>query len=187
MMTHRRPARLVLAALIVSATSVLLGTCRQQETPEVPEKPTLVVENPELRLRLNDVPDDFVVVSNAGDELILGLSSGAGDGEISFANRVPEEGQNLPAAAEDHQSFIAAREGGEALGGQELVSQLGTMFYSRGRYVADGAEIEETVIFALHPDADRITTVTYRYPAGDDSSVRVQQLFDVLAVIEGID
>lgn len=43
------------------------------------------------------------------------------------------------------------------------------------------------MIFALHPDADRITTVTYQYPAGDDSSVRVQQLFDSLAVVEGID
>jgi len=43
------------------------------------------------------------------------------------------------------------------------------------------------VIFALHPDGDRITTVTYQYPAGDDSSDRVQQLFEVLAVVEGID
>ena len=50
-----------------------------------------------------------------------------------------------------------------------------------------GTEIEETVIFALHPDADRIMTITYRYPAGVDSSVRVQQLFDVLGAVEGVD
>jgi len=30
-------------------------------------------------------------------------------------------------------------------------------------------------------------TITYRYPAGDDSSERVQQLFEVLAVVEGLD
>jgi hypothetical protein len=30
-------------------------------------------------------------------------------------------------------------------------------------------------------------TITYRYPVGDDSSVRVQQLFDVLATVEGLD
>jgi hypothetical protein len=51
----------------------------------------------------------------------------------------------------------------------------------------DGALIEETTIFTLHPYTDRITTITYRYPAGDDSCERVQQLLEVLAIVEGLD
>lgn len=66
------------------------------------------------------------------------------------------------------------------------MSQLGTAFYSRGRFVLDGASIEETVVFTLHPDADRMISLRYRYPAGVDSSVRVQQLFDVLATVGGV-
>ncbi len=80
MIGNRRPGRVVLAVLIVGAASVLLGTCRRQETPEVPENQTLVVENPALRLRLNDIPDDFMVVSNIGDQLILGLAGATGEG-----------------------------------------------------------------------------------------------------------
>ncbi len=109
------------------------------------------------------------------------------EGQIVFANKPPEAGQNLPAEVKIHQAFIENQEEGDYLGGQELVSQLGTTFYSRGRYLVDGDEIEETVVFALHPYADRIMTITYRYPAGVDSSIRVQQLFDVLAMVEGLD
>ena len=74
----------------------------------------------------------------------------------------------------------------DAFLGQELVSPLGTAFYSRGRFTLDGEAVEEAKIFSLHPDGDRILTLRYRYPAGVDSSVRVQQLFDVLGTIEGL-
>ena len=108
-------------------------------------------------------------------------------GTDSLCEQPPEAGQNLPAEVKAHQVFIENQEEGDYLGGQELTSQLGTSFYSRGRYLHDGTEIEETVVFALHPYKDRIMTITYRYPVGVDSAIRVQQLFDVLAVVEGLD
>ena len=147
----------------------------------------MVFENLELRLRLTSIPSGFTVVVNDGDQLILESTDSTTEGRIVFANMPPEAGQNLPAEVKAHQIFIEDQEGADYLGGQELVSQLGTSFYSRGRYLDDGAELEETVVFSLHPYADRIMTITYRYPAGVDSSIRVQQLFDVLAVVEGLD
>ncbi len=182
-----RPARLVLLVLGVSAIAVLFGTCRQPASPEVAESPAVVVENPELRLRLDGVPAEFAVAVNDGNQLVLVTADAARKGRVVFANRPPEAGQNLPAEVKAHQIFIEDQEGSGYFGGQELVSPLGTTFYSRGRYLVDGAEIEETVVFGLHPDADRITTMTYRYPAGDDSSERLEGFFGVLAVVGATD
>jgi len=165
----------------------MLGSCRQPDEPEVVDRPAMVVENTELRLRLAGVPGAFMVVMNDEDQLILEPSDSTTEGQILFANNPPEAGQNIPAAVKAHQVFIENQDEADYLGGQELTSQLGTSFYSRGRYLHDGEEIEETVVFALHPYKDRIMTITYRYPVGDDSSERVQQLFGVLGVVEGLD
>jgi len=186
-MDTRHSARSVLAIFAFAAAATLLTTCSQPESPEVDEPPPIVIENPGLRLRLDGVPTEFQVVANGEDELVLEPADPTVEGRIVVRTLDPAVGQNLPAQVEAHQSFIAGQEGGDPRGGQELLSPLGTTFYSRGRYLADGAEIEETAIFAIHPDGDRIVTITYRYPAGGDSTVRVQQLFDVLAVVEGVD
>lgn len=179
--------RLILVVTFAATVSIVHTTCRQpEEAPEIEDRPAEIVVNPELRLRLNGVPDGFAVVANDGDSLVLEPVDDAIRGRIVITDLDPDEGQNLPAEVEAHQSFVAGREGGDPRGGQELLSPLGTTFYSRGRYVLDGAEIEETAIFAIHPDGDRIVTMVYRYPAAGDSSSRVQQLFDVLAVVEGI-
>ena len=179
--------RLALISLVVTTSSVMLGSCRQPVEPEAEERPAMVVENLELRLRLAGIPSGFMIVMNDGDQLILEHVEDATEGQIIFANMPPEAGQNLPAEVKAHQVFIENQDESNYLGGQELVSQLGTSFYSRGRYVREGSEIEETIIYALHPYKDRIMTITYRYPVGDDSSVRVQQLFEVLGVVEGLD
>jgi hypothetical protein len=181
-----RFALLSLTAMVLTAGSLLLGSCAPADEPEVENRPAMVFENTELRLRLSRVPAEFVVVTNDGDQLVLDHSDAAVGGRITIANRPPEAGQNLPAETKVHRVFIENQENGDYLGGQELVTHLGTAFYSRGRYVVEGAEIEEVVVYSLHPYADRIMTVTYRYPAGLDSSVRIQQLFDLFAGLEGL-
>jgi len=180
------PARLVVVPAIAAA-ALIFTTCRPTAPPEIKEPAAVVVENPALRLRLNGVPDQLHVVANDDTGLVLEPADPAVDGRIVITTLDPEVGQNLPAEVDAHQSFIASQAGGDPRGGQELVSPLGTTFYSRGRYLVDDVEIEETEIVAIHPDADRIVTMTYRYPAAGDSTVRVQQLFDVLAVTGGID
>ena len=61
---------------------------------------------------------------------------------------------------------------------------FGVAFYSRGRFSEAGATVEETVIFLIHPTASRQLEIHYRYPAGDDSAARVEQLIEVLAELE---
>ena len=187
MKTKHRFSRFVVVSVCIAASSLLIGSCNQQPEPKVVEPTPMVVENNDLRLRLAGVPGEFMTVTNDGDQLILSVADPAVEGEILFANKPPEIGQNLPAELRSHEALIEEHEGGDYLGAQELVSQLGTTFYSRGRYLSDGSLIEETTIFALHPYADRIMTISYRYPAGDDSTERMQQLFDVLATVEGLD
>jgi len=189
-MTHhdRRFFHLSLAVIFTVGAAVLSGSCGPQPEPEpepVASAPT-PIENQILRLRLASVPEPFVVVTNEGDQLELGLALPEQQGRIIFAVRSPDQGQNIPSAVKFHQAFIENQEGADYQGAQELISPLGTTFYSRGRYLKDGSKIEETVIFALHPDADRMMTITYRYPASVDSSVRVEQLFEVLAEVEGL-
>ena len=43
---------------------------------------------------------------------------------------------------------------------------------------------EETLILLIHPAGNRLLTIAYRYPAGDDSAARVEQLIDVLSYLE---
>jgi hypothetical protein len=172
---------------ILFAMSVVgCGPSADTEPKGEPVRPS-VIENPELRLRLVDVPADLDVTLNDAQDLVLSHADPAVGGTIVIAALPPEDGQNLVSAVAFHEAFIQNQEDGDYQGGQELVSPLGTAFYSRGRFTLEGEAVEETKIFTLHPDADRMLTLRYRYPAGVDSSVRVQQLFDLLATVEGLD
>ncbi|MEM6457014.1 MAG: histidinol-phosphate transaminase [Acidobacteriota bacterium] len=70
----------------------------------------------------------------------------------------------------------------------ELVLQLGAAFQSRGRFAAeDGTAMEETRIFSLHPEGDRMVVVSYRYPAGDEAATRLRvedHLYELLGALE---
>jgi hypothetical protein len=189
-MSHRpRPAAVfVLVVIPVAVAFALVASCNRAPAPapEPEARAPQPVESPELGLRLADLPEGLAVASNRGTELVLAPADPAVAGRIVFEVMPPEAGQNIPAAVAAHQADIEAREGGDYQGSQELISPLGTTFYSRGRYLADGVELEETVIFALHPGGGRMMTVTSSYPAGTDSSVRVQQLLDVVAEVGAI-
>jgi hypothetical protein len=163
----------------------LLSSCAGE--PEAPPPPTLpTVTNQALGIRLTALPADFVVAANEGDTLELAPSSREVEGRVLFSVGPEKPNVNLVAAVKRHQRLVEERVEAEYKGGQELVTPLGAAFYSRGRYLAGLDEVEETAIFLLHPSQARLLTITYRYPAGVDSSVRVQQLLDILAVLEGV-
>jgi hypothetical protein len=179
------PASATALTLAVAAATLPLG-CRPAEEKAPVESAPIVVGNIGLDLRLAGLPSRFVVERNSDRQLTLKPADPEVHGTVSIAVLPPEAGQNLPAMVSDHQTDIETREDGDALGGQELISPLGTTFYSRGRFTDDGSVIEEVVVFALHPRGDRAMTVTYHYPAADDSGDRVQQLLEIVAVVEGM-
>ena len=182
-----RVLRSAVFAVLVGTAVIAFEACAPSTESEPPTPAPTTVENTDLRLRLADLPTTFSAVANTGAELAVEPSDPAIAGRIEFLVSPPEDGQNLVSALKFHQTFIENQEDGDYQGGQELVSQLGTAFYSRGRFVLEGEAIEETVVFTIHPDADRMLRLRYRYPAGIDSSVRVEQLFEVLGTVEGIE
>lgn len=142
--------------------------------------------NDELQIHLASIPPEFVVTVNEGDRLELQPSSQEVAGRVWFTVGPEERGVNLIAAVKRHQRQIEQLPHGEYEGGQELATPLGTAFYSRGRFLAGTTETEETAVFIQHPTESRLLTIAYRYPADVDSSVRVQQLLDILGEVGGV-
>ncbi len=167
--------------LVPALALVIAVACAEQPPPAAP-----TVSNPALGLRLAWLPPEFTVAVNEGDRLELEPTDPAVDGRLWFEIGPVETGLNLVAAVRGHQRRIEEQPRADYQGGQELMTPLGTAFYSRGRFMSGLTESEETAVFVRHPGEIRLLTITYRYPAGVDSSVRVQQLLDILGQVEPI-
>jgi hypothetical protein len=168
-------------ALAVVAALALAAGCAKPSPPIDPS-----VSNEALGIRLASVPSDFEVSLNEADKLELIPADSSIEGRLWFEVGPVETGVNLVAAVKGHQRSIEEFPEADYKGGQELVTPLGSAYYSRGQFLLGLTRSEETVVLALHPSEERLLTVAYRYPAGVDSSVRVQQLLDVVGEIEAI-
>ncbi len=186
-MDQRSPLQQI-AGIVVGAVVVLLLThCARQPEPPPQPPPPQRVENPTLGVAIATLPAFFKVANNQGEVLELVPADPAGTGKLSITVGPREQNINLVAAWQRHQTEIQGRPGGEYKGQRELVTPLGTTFYSRGRFQEGSTLMEETVIFAIHPGKDRPLQLTYRYPAGDDTQQRIEgQLFAVLGELEGL-
>jgi hypothetical protein len=168
--------------VLIMTTAMSIGCGGGSSEPEV----DLGVTNDALQLRLTSVPSEFVVTVNDGDRLELAPASQSVQGRVWFTLGDEDRGVNLVAAVKRHQRQIEELPGADYKGGQELATPLGTAFYSRGRFLAGTTETEETAVFIQHPTRSRLLTISYRYPADVDSSVRVQQLLDVLGEVDSV-
>ena len=142
------------------------------------------IENPDLSIKLTSLPEGLAVTTNQGSTLELGPDDESTVGRIWFVVGPEKENVNLVAAVQDHQAQIESLPDGTYKGAQELQGDFGAAFYSRGRFSDDGAQVEETVLFLIHPAGTRLLEIHYRYPAGTDSAARVEQLIGVLAELE---
>lgn len=161
---------------------VLLAlTCSKPAPP-----PDTGVENTALGVKLVSVPEGLTVSINQGDTLELKPADEGTAGRVWFTVRPEPEGVgvNLVAAVNGHQAEIEGLPGGSYKGAQELQGDIGTAFYSRGRFSEAGSEVEETVLFLIHPSGTQLLEIHYRYPAANDSAARVEQLIGVLAEME---
>lgn len=169
---HRKFVPVLIAMSVVACAG-------PQATPPDPG-----IENLDLGIRLAAVPDGLVVTENQGTSLQLRPADENVGGVLWIAVGPEQVGVNLVEEVKAHQERIEGLPEGDYQGAQELQGPLGTAFYSRGRFVEGGALVEETVILTLHPAGDRLLSISYRYPAGDDSARRVEQLIDVLSYVE---
>ena len=175
-------------------TACLLGVlvfagCQPAVEEEAPEPAVAErVENAELGVAIAALPPFFQVASNEGGTIELVPAAPDGTGRLTVSATEPQSsGINLVAAIEKHKAEILERPSGGYKGQREMISPLGTTFYSRGRYQGDEGEIEETRILTIHPWQDRELHLTYRYPAAEDTGTRLNdQLFAVLGELEGL-
>jgi hypothetical protein len=167
--------------LVVACLLLVVGCGPREPAPP----PDTGVTNPSLGIRLGSLPEDLQVAENEGDRLELVPAEPSVGGRVTFFVGEQRDAINLIAVVKQHQRWVEEQPDGEYRGGQELQTPFGTAFYSRGRYLAGVTETEQTEIYLKHPLQSRLLTISYTYPAGGDSSVRVQQLIDVLAQLEG--
>ena len=163
------------------AVLLAFGTlaCSQPAPP-----PDTGVENAELAVKLAAMPEGLVLSNNQGNSLELKPADEGKAGLVWFVVGPEQEAVNLVAAVQDHQAHIESQPDGSYKGAQELQGDIGTAFYSRGRFTDAGSEFEETVLFLIHLRKNCLLEVHYRYPAGTDSAARVEQLISVLAELE---
>ena len=163
-------------ALVLAACC---AACSPQQAP-----PEVEFSNLDLGISLGALPDDLVVAVNQGSSFELRPADETVRGLLRFGAGPEVEGVNLVVAVKEHQARIEGLPGGDYKGAQELQGPLGTAFYSRGRYLEGETETEETILVTIHPAGNRMLTITYRYPAGNDSAARVEQLIETLAFVE---
>jgi len=161
---------------------ILVACCAACSPRQAP--PESGISNLDLAISLAALPDDLVVAVNQGSSFELRPEDETVGGIIWFGAGPEVEGVNLVVAVQEHQARIEGLPSGDYKGAQELQGPLGTAFYSRGRYLEGDTETEETILVTIHPAGNRMLTITYRYPAGNDSAARVEQLIETLALIE---
>jgi hypothetical protein len=167
--------------LAVASITLIAAACGQDHAPA----PVVgSVSNQALAIRLDPLPADFAVAVNEGASLELVPTAGAVAGRVSFEVGDPEPALDLVAAVNRHRFQVEAKPGADYKGGQELVTPHGSAFYSRGRFLEGTELVEETLVVLEHPAEGRLLVIRYRYPAAADSSVRVQQLLDLLSALQ---
>jgi len=172
-----------LTRLLPVLAVIVLASCAEEPPPAaVP----VSVTNATLGIQLAAVPADFEVSVNDGDQLELVPTSSEVKGRLWFSVGPEERGVNVVAGMKEHERNTKSKPEATYKGAQELMTHLGAAFYSRGQYLGGTTMMEETAVFAGHPSQTRLLTITYRYPAGVDSSVRVQQLLEVLGEVGAI-
>ncbi len=99
-------------------------------------------------------------------------------------------GLELDEIARSHRPFFIDMEGGEFFGGRQIVGPLGEARYTRGRYQAeDGASRQQIRVFMEHPVENRLVSLVYEHPAGEDGDTRgrINQLLVLVGEMELVD
>ena len=164
----------------------LLGCSR--ESPHEPESEILRVESPDLGIAIGALPDGFTVVSNRPDKLEMARDEGLPPGTAWLeVGPLETSGVNLVEIVKGQRASFEALSGGSFGGNRELMMSDGRPgYYSRGRFLENGVEVEEFRIHSLHPGQNRVLRAVYRYPAGEDSADRLNDILVIAGEIEGL-
>lgn len=169
------------------AISLALSLACQKEPQAVVELPADRLENAPMGLAIGALPRPFDVVAGDAAEWSFTAPGPAAPGSLTLIVGPEEDGGiNLVDAIKYRKSWFEEAEGGEYHGNRELGGPYGAIFTARGTYSIDGAKVEETWAYAIHPGRNSLLSVRYTYPTGE-SGTRVDQLVELLGEIEPLD
>lgn len=162
----------------------LLSACGPG-TQEAAEPGGPALESRAAGIRLVSIPAPFVLASNdpPGPVLTVPEAEGGGTVRITLSGE-HSGGLNIIEAAQQEMTNFEAMPDGESFGQTKLVAPIGLTYMLRGRYTADGGSSEELRAMVAHPWGNRLLTVSYAYPVGDDTKERGGQLMALLGEIE---
>jgi hypothetical protein len=169
-------------AVLITLTTAMLGC--GGEDPAAVDQPSPPLVNPALGLTISSVPSSLKVKSNQESDLVLVPADATRSGRLEVTVEDTRGGVNLVAAVQRHRERFESTVGGEYRGTQELVTPLGSAYWSRGRLPTEQGLVEQARVMAVHPSGTRLLALTYTYPAGDDTNDRAQELLAVLSEIE---
>jgi hypothetical protein len=166
------------------------AACNREDAPSepvaaAPER----LENEALQIAIAGLPGGFDVTVNSGESLRLVREPGLPPGEAWIGVGAPVEGGiNLVEHIRGQRAAFEALPGGSFSGNGELQLADGRpAYYSRGRFEDQGKTVEEFRVWSVHPvDPNRLLAVYYRYPAGEDSKQRLEDVLFLVGEIEGL-
>ncbi len=181
-----RPTPRALAALLLAAAVLGSLACGPSGSGD-DGGAAPAVTNAALGITLSHLPDGFRVVRNEGDQLVLKRTDPDDSATLSFKIG-PEQtaGVNLVERVWQEKARIESLPDGDYKGQNELGgAAIGTIYTSRGRYRGDDGEmIEEYRALAVHPAANRLLILDYRYPPTERTGERLTQLMQVIEQIK---
>lgn len=175
----------ILTHLIANSTIVLaLGACGSEPiAPPVPTDTSLVA--PSALVRLATTPEVFEVTANDAEQLEFSAPSLPGPSRVTISLGDTEAtGINIFERVEQQLASFTELPSGSSFGQTQLVAPIGLIFMLRGRFEEDDREIEELRAILVHPVGNRLLTISYQYPAENDTAERGQQLMELLGEIE---
>ncbi len=172
--------------LSLAAAGILLVACQpsnssapEQDAPATSER----AESPQLGLALANVPEGFQVVEE--NELRLQRTDDQ-TGEVWIEVGPVVESINLVQEVRNWEKRFDEMPGGDFKGQMELGTQFGSAYSVRGRYLEGDLEVEQFRLMSLHPNEYRLLSLIYTYPAGEDSTMRSNQVMEVFGELEGL-
>jgi len=177
-----------LTSLACSATFVLaFGACASE--PAAPPTPAdTSITAPSVLLRLAAIPEVFELAANDAEQLEFTAPSLPGPSTMTITLGDPEPGGlNILEHLEQQLDRFSELPEGVSFGWKQLSAPLGLTFLVRGRYQEGGREIEEFRAILVHPAGNRLLTMSYRYPASEDTVERGLQLMELLGEMEPLE
>lgn len=168
------------------ATALLLAACQAQQETTEPQSAVRSVLAVSAGVRIAELPESFEVTANDTERFELAALPPTEGSVVFTLGDTQAGGVNIVETVKAELAAFASLPDGQSFGQTQLVAPIGLTYMARGRYSRDDVSMEELKALVVHPWGNRLLSVEYVYPAGEDTSDRGAQLMELLGEIEAL-